>query len=91
MDAIVEMLGLKGILGVIGFLVFAYAFKYSHNIFSWVENQTIGTRTYIMERLDLLFIEIPEEKLTTWLLFLSLGLSGASFLIFALFGKWILG
>lgn len=88
---IINILGVKGIIGLVGLIVFIYIWKYSRDIFQWIENQTVGTRTYIMERLDLLFIEIPEDKITVWLLSLSIGLSGFSFFILTLFGKWIIG
>lgn len=91
MDEIVKILEMKGIIITIGLVIFIYVFKYSRNIFDWIERQTLGTRTYIMERLDLLFIEIPEDRITFWLLSLSLGLSGFAFLVFSLFGKWIIG
>lgn len=91
MEEIVSILGMKGLVASVFIMVFAYTLKYSHSIFDWIERQTIGTRSYIMEQLDLLFIEIPEEKITIWLLTLSLGLSGFTFLIFVLLGKWIIG
>ena len=40
------------LIGLIGLMVFLFAFKYSHGIFSWVENQTFGTRSYILEKFE---------------------------------------
>lgn len=74
-----------------GALVFALSYKYSVNIFDWVEHQTYGTRSYIMEKLEFLFIEISQERLTFILLGSSVGLGASVFLICGLFGSWIVG
>ena len=79
------------IMGIVGISVFLFAFKYAHNIFDWIEKQTLGTRTYIMEKLDLLFIEVAPERVTYVLLFLSVGLGSLTLLIFGLLGHWTLG
>ena len=52
MSGLVAMLGMKGLVVVIGFTIFLFAYKHSQGIFDWVEKQTFGTRTYILERLD---------------------------------------
>lgn len=85
------ILGYKGIVALIGFFVFVFCLRYSTVIFDWIERQTLGTRTYIQERLELLFIEIPPERLTMGLLIFSL-LSSTFFLVFlGLWISWILG
>ncbi len=76
---------------MVGALVFALSYKYSVNIFDWVEHQTYGTRSYIMEKLEFLFIEISQERLTFILLGSSVGLGASVFLICGLFGSWIVG
>jgi tight adherence protein B len=76
---------------VVGTLVFALSYKYSLDIFEWVEHQTYGTRSYIMEKLEFLFIEISQDKVTYMLLGMSVGLGAFIFLLFGVFGKWILG
>lgn len=86
-----NILGQGGLVAVIGLVVFAFCFKYSVGIFNWVENQTLGTRTYIMEKLELLFIEVDPDKITYTLLFLSVGLSTITLLVFGLLVSWILG
>ncbi|MDC1173758.1 type II secretion system F family protein [Bacteriovoracaceae bacterium] len=86
-----NILGQNGIIALIGFVVFAFCFKYSVGIFSWVENQTIGTRTYIMEKLELLFIEVDPDRITYTLLFLSIGLSSFVLIVLGVFVSWILG
>jgi len=88
---ITTILDQKGISLVVFALVFIFCLRYSVNIFNWVENQTLGTRTYILERLELLFIVIDPEKLTLGLLIFSLTLSSFVLLFFGLWISWILG
>lgn len=85
------ILGFKGIIFVIAFLIFVFCLRYSTLIFDWIETQTLGTRTYIQERLELLFIEIPPDKLTMGLLIFSLGLSSFFLLLIGMSISWILG
>jgi tight adherence protein B len=89
MSEFLELVGLKGLLFVIGFLVFSLSYKYSMNTFSWVEHQTYGTRIYIMEKLEFLFIEMPQERLTYILLGSSVGLGLFVFLLIGILGSWI--
>lgn len=72
-------------------MVFMLSYKYSINIFDWVEHQTYGTRSYITEKLEFLFIEIPQDKLTYMLLGCSVGLGAVIFLVIGFFGSWIVG
>ena len=85
------LLGKPGVIIVIGMMIFFVTYKYSVNIFDWIEVQTYGKRNYIMEKLEFLFIEIPSEKITYILLASSLGLGGFFFLLLGLLGQWILG
>lgn len=91
MDFLIKILGWKGIIGVIGIVVFLFVYKYSVGIFEWVERQTYGTRTYVMEKLELLFIEISQEKVTYILLGCSVGLGAFYFLLLGALVSWILG
>jgi tight adherence protein B len=91
MDTFVKLMGENGIIGLTGLMVFLFSFKYSHGIFDWIERQTLGTRTYIMEKLDLMFIEVKPEHVTYLLLFISVGLGSLVFLAFGAAGMWLLG
>ena len=91
MSFFIDMIGQLGLLVVIGILVFALCYKYSVNIFDWVEHQTYGTRTYIMEKLEFLFIEIPQDRLTYILLGSSVGAGALVLLLFGFLGSWIIG
>jgi len=91
MDAVLAYLGSKGIIIFIGLIVFLFTYKYSIGIFEWVERQTYGTRTYVMEKLEFLFIEIPQEKVTYILLGTSVGAGCFFFFLFGFLGSWIMG
>lgn len=91
MSVFIELIGLKGLIGVVGILIFSLSYKYSVNMFDWIEQQTYGTRTYIMEKLEFLFIEIPTDKLTYILLGSSVGLGAFVFLLFGFLGFWVIG
>lgn len=89
MEIFIKLIGYKGMIAVIGIAIFMFAFKYSKGIFDWIEKQTIGTRVYIMEKLELLFINVPPEKVTNILLSIAFGLGTVFFILFALTGFWI--
>lgn len=91
MSPVLAMLGSKGIIIVIGILVFFFIYKYSVGIFDWIETTTFSTRTYILEKLEFLFIEIPKDKLTYILLGCSLGVGLLALLVVGALGSWILG
>lgn len=88
MEMFVSLLNLYSLMGLVGLIIFLFAYKYSIEIFDWVERQTLGTRSYIMEKLEFLFIEVKPEYITYTLLFLSFGLSAIVLGIFILFGNW---
>lgn len=91
MEDFVKLLGKQGLIGVIGFIIFALSFRYSKGLFNWIENQTMGTRTYILEKCELLHIKLDEDKLTIWLLVISIGSGSLFILLFGFFGQWIIG
>lgn len=91
MDMIVKLLGQNGIILLIGLCVFFASYKYSIKIFDWVEHQTLGTRTYILEQFELLFIEIKSEHVTYFLLFMAFGNAIIFLGLFGLSGHWVAG
>lgn len=91
MSLFIEMIGLKGLIFLIGFVVFLLGYKYANNTFAWIEYQTYGTRTYIMEKLEFLFIEIEQDKLTYILLGSSVGLGFLILILIGFLGSWIVG
>lgn len=91
MEAFLQTLGAEGIVILIGIITFLFCLRYAHAIFQWIEDQTFGTRSFILEKLEFLFIEIAPEKITYALLGISVGAGGITFLLFAIMGKWIIG
>jgi tight adherence protein B len=79
------------VVALVGVVTFLFCFKYSVGIFKWVEDQTFGTRSYIMEQLEFLFIEFDEKKLTYILLGASIGSGILIFFIVGPLVNWTLG
>lgn len=86
-----DILGKKGTLAAIGILFFAYAYKNSVKLFNWIEDQTFGTRDYILQKCELIHVEIEPQKVTIGLLFSAFGFSIFIFGVFAFLGKFLLG
>jgi tight adherence protein B len=69
------------LLGVVVFLsALLVAFQFSGRILDWVRFQSIGTRDYIAEKLQLMMIEVAPEKILMYQVGLSLGLGMLTFL-----------
>ncbi len=90
-SSFIALIGRNGIIFLVAILVFLFIYKYSVGLFDWIENQTYSTRTYIMEKLNFLFIDISQEKLTYLLLSSSLGLGAVVLLLIGMAGSWVLG
>jgi tight adherence protein B len=91
MGSMISALDDKKIVAIIGVVIFLFVYKYSINIFDWIERQTYGTRTYVMETLEFLFIEISQDKVTYILLASSVGIGSFVFLLLGALVSWILG
>lgn len=90
-DFFADILGKKGTIFAIGIIFFAYAYKNSVKLFNWIEDQTFGTRDYILQKCELLHIQIEPQRITIGLLFFAFGFSIIIFGICAFFGKFLLG
>ncbi|MAX67451.1 MAG: type II secretion system F family protein [Bacteriovoracaceae bacterium] len=90
-DFFVDILGKKGLLLAIGVLFFFYSYRNSVKLFSWIEDQTYGTRDYVLQKCELLFIEVNPNHVTYGLLFLTFGISSITMSLFFLFGKYTTG
>ena len=88
---VLDLLGLNGVLIIIGIAVFTYTYVNSVKMFSWIDDQTYGTRDYILKKFEIMFIEVEPNKITWALLFMSFGLGILTFCIIALLGKLVLG
>lgn len=91
MDVFVRLLGAHGLTAAVGGMTFLFSYKYSVGIFDWIERQTMGTREYVLERLEFLRVEARVETITYILLACSAGLGGLVLVLFVLLGKWPLG
>jgi len=68
-----DILGIKGLLVVLGVLTFFTAYKNSIRIFQWIDDQTYGTKNYILKKFEIMFIEIDPNKIVWILLGMSFG------------------
>ena len=91
MGGLLTLIDTSGVVAIIGFAIFIYVYKYSQGIFDWVERQTIGTRTFILEKCELLMIEINPDHVTYGLLGLSLGGGVLSFVLVGILISWGFG
>src|SRR4051812_32345218 len=63
-----------------GISVFLIAYHYNKRFLDWLRFQSIGTRDYVAERLSLMFIEIPPQKILLAQFLISFGLGAFVFL-----------
>lgn len=86
-----DVLGRKGLILLIFIIFFAYSYKNSIKLFNWIEDQTFGTRDYVLQKCELLHIEIEPIKITYLLLIFSFGFSVIFLGAFALIGQFGIG
>src|SRR4051794_7566179 len=75
------MLRFLAILGF-GAAVFGISYHYNKRFLDWLRFQSLGTRDYIVERLSMMFIDIPPHRILLGLFCLSFGLGSLVFLSF---------
>ena len=90
-DQIMRLLGKGGVILVISVAFFVYSYINSIKIFNWIDEQTHGTREYILKKFEIMFIEVDPQKITWALLFMSIGSGILVFCTLALLGKLALG
>lgn len=86
-----QLLSKNGVVVLFGILIFIIAYKNSILLFKWVEEQTFGTRDYIIEKLDLMFIEIDPGKITMVLIGISFGSGSLALAVLGVAGHWGVG
>ncbi len=91
MEIITELLGKNGIIVAFGILIFILVYRNSIKVFQWIEDQTLGTKDYIQEKLELLFIDIKEKHIVITLLTLSFGKGLLALGTLSLLGQWVAG
>lgn len=82
-----KLIGLKGLLVILGAVIFAYSYRNSIKLFAWIDDQTYGTRDYILKKFEIMHVVVDPQKITYVLLFMSLGMGCLTFIVFALLGK----
>jgi tight adherence protein B len=65
-----------------GLAVFVFSHHYNRRFLDWLKFQSLGTRDFIVDRLGLMFIEMPPQKILGALFALSFGLGSIVFLAF---------
>ncbi len=70
-----------GVLGV-GVAVFLAAYHYNKIFLDWLRFQSIGTRDYIVEKLKIMFIDVPPQRILLSLYLLSFGSGLIMFFVF---------
>jgi tight adherence protein B len=65
-----------------GVAVFIFSYSYNRRFLDWLRFQSLGTRDYIVEKLNKMFIEVPPHKILIGLFCVSFGLGSIVFLAF---------
>jgi tight adherence protein B len=75
------LLKVVGLIGLFG-AIFGISYHYNKRFLDWLRFQSLGTRDYIVEKLNVMFIDIPPPKILGWLFALSFGSGALVFLLF---------
>jgi tight adherence protein B len=67
---------------LLGIATFGVSFKYNTQFLDWLRFQSLGTRDYIVERLSLMFVDIPAHQILLGLFCMSFGFGTLVFLLF---------
>lgn len=67
---------------ILGVGVFGISYHYAKRFLDWLRFQSLGTRDYVVERLGMMFIEIPPHRILLGMFAISIGLGSAVFLAF---------
>ncbi|MCC6278201.1 MAG: type II secretion system F family protein [Oligoflexia bacterium] len=66
----------------VGVSVFAIVYVNADRIVEWLKRQSLGQREYIIQRLDIMFVEVDPKRLTMAMLLMSFGLGFLALLLF---------
>jgi tight adherence protein B len=66
----------------VGISVFAIVYIHADRIIAWLRKQSLGQREYILQRLDIMFVEVDPKKVTTAMLLMSFGVGALAILLF---------
>lgn len=76
-------------LGILAIAVAYFSYGYAQRFLDWLRFQSIGTRDYIHERLNKMFIEVPLNTILAVQFALSFGIGGIVFVLWL--PNWIAG
>lgn len=66
---------------IFGATIFVLTFLWSDRILEWLHKRSLGNRDYVLQKLDLMFVEIDQKRVTFAMLLLSFGTGGIVFLL----------
>ncbi len=66
----------------VGVATFIFIYYNADRILEWLKKQSLGNREYVINRLDLMFVEIDRKKITGAMLTISFGLGALTFVAF---------
>lgn len=67
---------------VVGVLIFVFMYQNVEKILAWLHKKSLGNLEYVLQKLDLMFVETDKKKVTYAIWALSFGLGGLFFLLF---------
>src|SRR4051812_28017704 len=66
---------------IFGFSIFFVSYFWSDKVVGFLYKKSLGSRDHIMQRLDLMFVEVNQKQVTLSMLLLSFGLGFLFFLL----------
>lgn len=67
---------------IVGVLIFIFMYQNVDRILAWLHKKSLGNLEYVLQKLDLMFVETDKKKVTYAMWALSFGLGGLFFLLF---------
>ena len=67
---------------LLGIAAFSISYYYNRRFLDWLRFQSLGTRDYVVDRLNSMFIEMPPNKILLGMFCISFGLGTIVFLLF---------
>ncbi|MGE3975727.1 MAG: type II secretion system F family protein [Bdellovibrionales bacterium] len=66
---------------LLGISIFIVSYNWSDTILSWLHRKSLGQRDYVIQKLDLMFVEIDQKRITIVMLLMSFGIGFLFFLL----------
>ncbi len=68
------------VIPLFGAAIFALTFVWSDKILAWLHKRSLGNRDYVLQKMDLMFVEIDQRRVTLAMLLMSFGTGTIFFL-----------